>query len=65
MIKKRGDYDYEAELRRLKGELLLRQDHSNAAEAQSSFERAIEIPPKAKRQVVGTARHDEPRPAAR
>jgi predicted ATPase len=34
---------YEAETHRLKGELLLKQDDSNAAEAQSSFERAIEI----------------------
>jgi predicted ATPase len=34
---------YEAETHRLKGELLLRQDDSNAAEAQISFQRAIEI----------------------
>ena len=34
---------YEAEMHRLKGELLLRQDDSNAAEAQSCFQRAIEI----------------------
>jgi predicted ATPase len=34
---------YEAEAHRLKGELLLKQDHSNAAEAQSCFQRAIEI----------------------
>jgi predicted ATPase len=34
---------HEAEIHRLKGELLLRQDHSNRAEAQSCFERAIEI----------------------
>jgi class 3 adenylate cyclase/predicted ATPase len=34
---------YEAETHRLKGELLLRQDDSNAAEAQSCYERAIEI----------------------
>ena len=34
---------YEAEANRLKGELLLRQDRSKAAEAQSCFERAIEI----------------------
>jgi predicted ATPase len=33
----------EPEMHRLKGELLLRQDHSKAAEAQSCFERAIEI----------------------
>src|SRR6266851_1069944 len=32
-----------AEMHRLKGELLLRQDSSNAAEAQNCFERAIEI----------------------
>jgi predicted ATPase len=34
---------HEAEIHRLKGELLLRQDNSNAAEAQSCFLRAIEI----------------------
>jgi len=35
--------DYEAESHRLKGELLLKQDDSNAAVAQSCFERAVEI----------------------
>src|SRR5713101_7983950 len=34
---------YEAEIHRLKGELLLRRDDSNAAEVQNCFERAIEI----------------------
>jgi predicted ATPase len=34
---------YEGEAHRLKGELLLRQNDSNAPEAQSCFERAIEI----------------------
>jgi predicted ATPase/DNA-binding winged helix-turn-helix (wHTH) protein len=34
---------YEAETHRLKGELLSRQDGSNAAKAQSCFERAMEI----------------------
>ena len=34
---------YEPEIHRVRGELLLRQDHSNAAEAQSCFQRAIEI----------------------
>jgi predicted ATPase len=34
---------YEPEIHRLKGELLLRQDDSKVAEAQSCFERAIEI----------------------
>ena len=34
---------YEAETHRLKGELLLKQDDSNAVEARSCFERAIEI----------------------
>jgi predicted ATPase len=40
------DYDaheYEAEMHRLKGELLLRRDDSNAAEAEDCFLRAIEI----------------------
>jgi len=34
---------YDAETHRLKGELLLKQDHSNVAEAQSCFQRAVEI----------------------
>jgi predicted ATPase len=34
---------FEAEIHRLKGELLLRQNDSNAVEAQSCYERAIEI----------------------
>jgi predicted ATPase len=34
---------YEPEIRRLKGELLLKQDDSKVAEAQSCFERAVEI----------------------
>jgi len=33
----------EAEIYRLRGELLLRQEHSNAAEAQSCLQRAVEI----------------------
>jgi adenylate cyclase len=38
-----GDRHHEAEMHRLKGELLLRQHDSNIAEAQSCFERAIEV----------------------
>ena len=34
---------YEPEMHRLKGELLLKQDHSNAAKAHSCFQRASEI----------------------
>jgi len=34
---------YETEMHRLKGQLLLRQDLSKAAEAQSCFQRAVEI----------------------
>jgi predicted ATPase len=34
---------YEPEIHRLKGELLLKRSHLNTAEAQGSFERAIEI----------------------
>ena len=37
------DRHNQAGIHRLKGELLLRQDDSNAAEAQSCFQRAIEI----------------------
>jgi predicted ATPase len=36
-------HNYEAETQRLKGELLLRQDESNTAEAQNCFQRAIAI----------------------
>jgi predicted ATPase len=42
-VKETEGRKYEAEIHRLKGELLLRQDDSNAAEAQTCFERAIEI----------------------
>jgi len=38
-----GIRQYEAEAHRLKGELLLRQDHSKAAEAQGCFQRAVEL----------------------
>jgi class 3 adenylate cyclase/predicted ATPase len=38
-----GIRQHEAETHRLRGELLLKQDHSNVAEAQPCFERAIEI----------------------
>jgi predicted ATPase len=34
---------HEAEIHRLKGELLLRQDDTNTAEAQNCFQRAVEI----------------------
>jgi predicted ATPase len=37
------DRAHETEIHRLEGELLLRQDHSNVAKAQSCFERAIEV----------------------
>ena len=40
---KNEDREHKAEIHRLKGELLLRQDDYNTAEAQSCFERAIEI----------------------
>ena len=36
-------HGYDAEIYRLKGELLLKQDDSNAEEAQSCFQHAIEI----------------------
>ncbi|MGZ3620163.1 MAG: hypothetical protein ACXVAA_06610, partial [Candidatus Binataceae bacterium] len=38
-----GNRYYEAEMHRLKGELLLKQNDSNASEAQNCFQRAIEI----------------------
>ena len=40
---KHDGHAFEAEIHRLKGELLLRQDDSNPTEAQSCFERSIEI----------------------
>jgi predicted ATPase len=43
MLAGAGSHDHDAELYRLKGELLLKQGDSNAEEAQSCFERAIEI----------------------
>jgi tetratricopeptide (TPR) repeat protein len=43
LMERTGERMYEAELHRVKGELLLKQDDSNAAEAQSCFQRAIEI----------------------
>jgi class 3 adenylate cyclase/predicted ATPase len=36
-------HGYDAEIYRLKGELLLRQDHPNVAEAQNCFQRAVEV----------------------
>jgi predicted ATPase len=42
-IERSGQRYYEAELHRLKGELLLAQDASNAAEAEQSLRTAIEI----------------------
>jgi hypothetical protein len=42
-IERTGQKYYEAELHRLKGELLLAQDASNAAQAEQSFGTAIEI----------------------
>ena len=42
-IERSGQRYYEAELHRLKGEMLLGQDSSNAAQAEQSFRTAIEI----------------------
>ena len=42
-IERSGQRLYEAEVHRLKGELLLAQDASNAAPAEQSFRTAIEI----------------------
>ncbi len=42
-VQKNGECWWEAEIVRLRGELLLRESSSNAAEAQSRFELAIEI----------------------
>jgi predicted ATPase len=42
-VDEHGHHASEAEIHGLKGELLMRQDDSNAAEAQSCYERAIEV----------------------
>jgi hypothetical protein len=47
--------EYEAEMHRLKGELLLRQNDSNHGEAQSCFERAVEVARK-QSAIVGATR---------
>ena len=43
LVQRDGERWWEAEIVRLRGELLLRQSDSNSAEAQSCFERAIQI----------------------
>ena len=42
-VEENDDREYESEIHRLKGELLLRQDNANASEAQNCFQRAIDI----------------------
>jgi predicted ATPase len=42
-VDKTGERVYEAELHRLKGELLLQQSPDNAAEAETCFHKAIEV----------------------
>ena len=43
IVNEHDERQYEAELNRLMGELVLKQNDSNAAEARSCFERAIEV----------------------
>jgi predicted ATPase len=43
VVEKNSERMWEAELYRLRGHLLLKQDHSNIVKAQSCFQRAIEI----------------------
>jgi predicted ATPase len=43
IVEKRGDRWYEAELHRLKGALLLQQSLDNAAEAESSFQKTLNV----------------------
>jgi predicted ATPase len=40
---KNHDHSHEPDIHRLEGELLLRRDSSNASQAQTCFERAIEV----------------------
>jgi predicted ATPase len=42
-VDKHGEREHEAQIHRLKGELLLRQSNSNAADSQECFERSIKI----------------------
>ena len=46
LVRRSGECFWEAEINRLRGELLLRQSDSNAAGARSCFERAIQLAPK-------------------
>ena len=43
LIRAGGESAWEAEIHRVSGELLMKQDHSHRAEAQESVEQAIEI----------------------
>ena len=56
---------YEAELHRIRGELLLMQNNLNAGQPESCFQRAIEVRTNAERQILGVARDHELSPPAR
>ena len=63
LLQESGECFWEAEIYRVRGELLLKQNESNRDEAQASFERAIQIA-RANRKILGAARYDESRATA-
>ena len=63
IAEKNDDRCQEAELHRLKGELLLAESPDQAAAAEDCFRQAIETARRQQSQGVGAAGHDESRPA--
>ena len=61
MIEEKGERVFEAEVHRLKGELLLAQNPLNAAPAEESFRAAIDI---SRRARATASRHQPPRGSA-
>jgi len=65
LVREKGERWWEAETFRLGGELLLKRSPSALAEAQTSFEQAIEIACAQNREITRAAGDDEPRAIAR
>ena len=63
VAEKNDDRCHEAELHRLKGELLLAESPDQAAAAEDCFRQAIETARRQQSKGVGAAGHDESRPA--
>ena len=64
-VAKTGEQLASPSLHHVKGELLLAQNPSDAAEVERCFRTAIEIARRQSARIDGVACHDEPRPAAR